>query len=99
MKLQTLLIAIAVAAGGSAFAASDTAKTDGTTQAATTTTTTTTTQQKVTKAKKTKRKPVRHARAPANKMGAAASPQTDLNSPDRQSRIDEAYSKWRSTNS
>lgn len=98
MKLQTLLIAIAVAAGGSAFAASDTAKTD-TAQAATTTTTTTTTQQKATKAKKTKRKPARHARAPASKMGAAASPETDLNSPDRQGRIDEAYSKWRSTNS
>lgn len=97
MKLQALLIAIAVAAGGSAFAATDTAKTDSKQAADKPTTTTTTTQHKVKKVKKTKRKVAKGAST--SNMGAAAAPETDLNAPDRQSRIDEAYDKWRATHS
>ena len=105
MKLQALLVAIAVAAGGSAFAASDTAQA-GSKQTADTQTTTKT---KVKKAKsKTTRKATQASkRGSTQHMGAAsrrttepaAAPDTDLTARERQNRIDEAYSKWRSTQS
>jgi hypothetical protein len=130
MKIQALLVAIAMAAAGSAFAATDTTSADAKPDAVTAGTAS----HKV-KASKAKRKAARRARhvqarhhkAPtrhmasrhqrsgermgsAERMGSgrdmgsashmgnsAATTNTDVNAGDRQSRIDDAYAKWKAT--
>jgi Ni/Co efflux regulator RcnB len=97
MKLRALLAVVAIAATGTAFAATQT------------TTTTTRHHKVVKKVKKTHRQTQQHAAASrhhARRMGASsehmsgsnATPDTDVNAGDRQKRVDEAYDKWRSTN-
>ena len=101
MKIQALLIALAMAASGSVFAASDTDSAarkpvarHGMAHKA--------------KTAKAKHKPTHHASAARHHGGtqhmgasgqhmnsAIASPQTDLQSRERQTRIDQAYNDWR----
>ena len=113
MKLQALLIAVAMIAAGSAFAASDTAPAGDTTAKPAA--------GAPHKAKMTKHKTAHHGRmshkaahqakashhpmdASTHHMGAnghhmstsSANPETDLSGRDRQSRVDDAYSKWKS---
>ena len=105
VKLQTLLMAVALVAAGSAFAASDTAPAGGTSSAGKPATAAP--HKAKTKAKKTSHKISHHASASTHHMRnasghmsvSAATPATDLRSSDRQSRIDDAYNKWRSTHS
>lgn len=105
VKLQTLLMAVALVAAGSAFAASDTTPAGSTSSAGKPTTTAS--HKAKTKVKKTSHKTAHHASASTHHMGnssgrrsvSAATPATDLRSSDRQSRIDDAYNKWRSTHS
>jgi hypothetical protein len=98
MKIQALMIPVAVAvafAAGSAFAATpgDTASTAAAADTAKTATTVTKKSHKKT-AKKKQATP--HAGMQGTQaMGAgAASPVTDLEAPSRQSRIDQAYANW-----
>ena len=89
MKLQALLVAAAVTASGSAFAVgastADSTKDD---------TKQTTVEQN--KAKKKTAKQTKSKGASTQRMGAAATPETDLEARDRKGRMDEAYEKWRS---
>ena len=96
MKLQALLIALALTAGGSAFAASDAAPVDGT--PAPGKQTMTTPHKAKAKTHKAMHKTAHHTRASTRHMGASATmPTVDLGAHDRQSRIDEAYAKWLSS--
>lgn len=93
MKLRALLAVVAIAATGTAFAATQT-----------TTTTTTRHQKVVKKVKKTQtEKRAAASRHKARRMGASSeqvsrSPDTDLTARERQRRVDEAYETWRSKN-
>lgn len=106
MKIQTLLIALALTCGAALAAApNDTSKAPASTDTsagATTSTTTTTEHATKHKARKTAKK--HHAKKhvarnhPSNThaMGAGvASPDTDLNASHRQARMDAAYADWK----
>ena len=115
MKLQALLIAVAMIAGGSAFAASDTAPAGDTTAkpaaGAPHKAKTTKTKHQTAHHGKTSHNTAHQAKASnhpteasTHHMGAnghhmstsTAKPETDLSARDRQGRVDDAYSKWRS---
>jgi hypothetical protein len=87
VKLSALLISLAVAATGSALAASDTPSD-------------TASGNKPPAAHHGMHKQAKaktdNAKGSTHHMGAKAAPETDLESHDRQTRIDEAYNKWRS---
>jgi hypothetical protein len=108
MKLQAVLIAVALAAGGSAFAAATSAPAsnpDATVKptAAAPHQTKSSKQHKTAQHTKTSHKSSQHAKSSSQHAGASghrvntamAAPQTNLQSPDRQSRIDHAYADWR----
>jgi hypothetical protein len=92
MKIQALVAAVALAlAGGTAFAQStpDTAKPTASPDAPAKTTT----------KKASKKKAKKHAakkKSSTQSMGAGpAMVSTDLNAPDRQARMDQAYANWK----
>ena len=90
MKIQALMIAVALAAG-SAFAAAPngSAKADAATAAADTTAA------PATPVKKSHKKTAKKKHAATQSMGAGpASPMTDLSGSSRQARIDQAYAQW-----
>ncbi len=106
MKLATLLVALAIAGTGSAFAASDTA-TGSTAPVARHGHKSLTSKAKTSKSRhhathhasaagSHKKGATQHMGASGQHMNSASTPQTDLQSRERQSRIDEAYSKWHS---
>ena len=114
MKLQALLIAAAMIAAGTAFAASDTAPAGDTTakpaagapHKAKSTKTGHKTQHKTAHhSAKASHKGTAHANASSHPkdasthhMGAAtATPATDVTARDRQSRVDDAYAKWKAS--
>lgn len=112
MKLQALLIAVAMVAGGSAYAASDSTST------ADTTTNPTAGVPHKAKTTGTKHKTAHHGKmshntshqakasnhsteASTHHMGAngyhMTKPETDLSARDRQGRVDDAYAKWKAS--